>query len=529
MVRICACIILLNCLVMAQTADEDDNESARSGSEAVMEYIDLVASDNYESAIQYWTEESRHRSSRFGIEYTDIPFKIDCTSPIVRNPGAELTFGLTSVTNMTELASEDYLRYTHEVTINGEEMKYYYYTQVLGGYHWLIFPQDYHARDWAARQTKYFNIRYPAERGKYLNQIVLDEADNFIERTARAIGLSVDDLRLLEKEKIEYIYCDSDYTVRDIIDHMVMGTYDLASDDIISAFFPHYHELTHFLVNFKLRRLDMYTLPVFREGLAVFYGGRWGKTPTAMLTLGGYLHRGQVVLLDSIMTLTDFDANAGSDLAYPLAALLVGYLIEKSDRDSFLELYRQMSGGFDKVYGMAAGDIESVIASRVGVDSWSKLKKEFDDFVNRWVEQKAGVFPGSIDGGEVILESRNLVVSRAGDWVGVTASFPNGQVPNGNLLFGHVSEGELQASTLFDEQYQHQLEFENYRFGIRFDQFEVGLYDYATNEILAKYIWGMAPSESYYDKDQNRITFKFKSDISRGTLPSPQDYLILEK
>ncbi len=517
-------------LVLGQAANEANQPMAESGRLTVSEYLDLVVSGNYESAVQYWTANSRHRSSRFGIEYIDIPLKIDCASPIIRNTEEVLSLGFSNlqISGETKLATEDFLRCAYEPLVGTEKVKYYYYTQLIEGYHWLIFSQDYHARGWPTLQTKYFNIRYSAGRKPYLNQIVLDAADNFIEKTGKTLGLSGDDLKLLEKEKIEYIYCDSDVLVKDITDHLVMGTYDLASDDIISAFFPHYHELTHFLVNFKLRRLHLYSLPVFREGVAVLYGGRWGKAPTAMLTLGAYLHQGKVVTLDSILTLTDFDRNAGSDLAYPVAALFAGYLIDKTNMETFLELYREMSGGFEKIYNLTSGEVKAALVARAGVNNWSEVEAGFDGYVKGWLSQKAGVFPGSITGGEVIFQSGGLTLSRNGDWIGLTATFPAGKAASGNLLFGQDPGVELEASTLFDEQYRHQREFENYRFGIRFDQFEVGLYDYATNHLLAKYIYGMSPSEAYYDKDGNRVTLMFKADAFGGALPSAQDHHILE-
>jgi len=66
---------------------------------------------------------------------------------------------------------------------------------------------------------------------------------------------------------------------------------------------------------------------------------------------------------------------------------------------------------------------------------------------------------------------------------------------------------------LFAKQYSGGSVFEGYRYGIRYDQNEVGLYDYATGQLLAKYIWGITPSDEYFDEPNNRVMVKFRSAL----------------
>ncbi|MFQ6008073.1 MAG: hypothetical protein ACE5K8_03890, partial [Candidatus Zixiibacteriota bacterium] len=94
------------------------------------------------------------------------------------------------------------------------------------------------------------------------------------------------------------------------------------------------------------------------------------------------------------------------------------------------------------------------------------------------------------------------------------------QPPTGNLLFGLDERLSGSYAVMFDEQYRGKQPFDGYRFGIRFDRNEAGLYDYAANQVIAKYIWGITPSDNYYDSKQNKITIKLKKKLVGDLLPS---------
>ncbi|UCE25781.1 MAG: hypothetical protein JSU74_07005 [Candidatus Zixiibacteriota bacterium] len=498
-----------------------------SGWTTVNEYLDLVISGNYQSAEQYWLEEPRRRADRFGIEYIDIPLKIDCSSPIIRNP--ELAAGKTQMRaqGQTSLDTDEFSRYLFEVPAGEERLRHHYYTWTAGGYYWLTFAQDYFSRNWPVTQTKYFRVHYHPDMERYLNPIVLEQVDRFVEDIGHAIGLSGKDLELIEREKVDYFYCHNDGMVRDMTGHSIKGTYDLASDDIISAFFPHYHEITHFLINLKLRRQHMYILPIMREGAAVLYGGRWGKAPTSLLTLGGNIYRQEVLDLDSILTMAGFEASAGADLAYPVAGLFAGFVIENKGSKSYLELYRQLSGGFGELAEMTADDVRAIMIEKLGARDWGELRTRFDEYIDGWLRTSAGLYPGEFEQAETILQTDGLLVGKHEDWITVTATFAKDSLPTGNLLFGYDSTLASGSSSLFDQQYRFGEQFEGYRYGVRFDRAEAGVYDYATNTLVAKYISGMAPSDDYYSETDNKVTLKFKADVVGGKLPSESDFKLL--
>jgi hypothetical protein len=70
---------------------------------------------------------------------------------------------------------------------------------------------------------------------------------------------------------------------------------------------------------------------------------------------------------------------------------------------------------------------------------------------------------------------------------------------------------------------------QGYRFAVRFDRNEVGLYDYATSHMLAKYIWGISPSTDYYDEADNIVRFRFSCELVDAKKPHKDDYVFRDK
>lgn len=492
-------------------------------------YFDLLESGNFESATYMWTEAAQERSSRFDIEYENIPIRIDCSSPVVRyldrvrfrhlDPPAK---------SIEQLAGSRFVRLHYQAVVDGELLEHDYYIVSDGGYFWLTYPQDFIAADWLVTETKYLRIHHQPGQGKYLNELILSKADSFVEKTAQLLEIPKKDIEAIAEKKIEYFYCKSDDKVEEITGFHIKGTLDLASNDIISAFFPHYHEIAHLLVNIKLKQLPLYTLPVMREGIAICYAGRWGKTPQTLNDLGGYLLKHEIVALDSILTMEGFRNHAGSDIAYPVAGLLSSYLLDRIGPHKFMQLYRQFSGEFEKVNEFTNDQVYQMLTRATSDDSWELFMERFNKFANETIQSRAVAVPGALDKGELILTRENLIIRKDKDWLSVEfIGLPTGP-PTGNLLFGHDQRLEKSASAMFEEQYQGNESFEGYRFGIRFDRNEAGLYDYGTNHLLAKYIWGISPSEDYFDEEHNRLTIRFQTELFEDQFPTEGKFKLLD-
>jgi hypothetical protein len=141
---------------------------------------------------------------------------------------------------------------------------------------------------------------------------------------------------------------------------------------------------------------------------------------------------------------------------------------------------------------------------------------------------RADFAPGTSRQERPIFEDEALRVAMFQRWISLTFKGGGETPPTGNLLFGHNDRLEGTRSILFDEQYRGEKEFPGYRWGVRFDGNEAGLYDYGTNQLIAKYIFGITPSDDYLGSDGRAIHVKYLVDLSGGTAPSKNGHIILD-
>ena len=487
------------------------------------EYFDLLISGNIESAQYLWNETSLERALRFGIVYTNIPLKNDCNSPIIRDLKLFRNHLQPVAKRIIVLDDPNYQRLLYSAIVEGELVEHNYYMSFDGQYWWLCYPQDYYCRDWPVRESRYLRLHVDPTAERYLNPVSIEATDSFIEQIADSLKLSKDQLKMLNDEKIDYFYCGSDSTIEQITGHLVKGVFDLPSNDLISSFFPHYHELIHFMVNLKLQRLPLYTQPLLREGVAVNYGGRWGKTPTSLLGLGGFLYREKIVYLDSLLTMPLFEASSGADIAYPVAGLFSAYLIDRMGQDKFFEIYLKLSGDFETVLGQTVPEVKQILIDAAKDKDWDEFLEGFDKFISETMQNGLMIRPGSLAKGKELLKGDNYVVRADKHWLGFEFTFEPEQDISGNLMFGFDERLAAVSSVLFGEQYGVATNVDGYRFGVRFDRNEVGLYDYATSHLMAKYIWGITPSDDYFDEANNRITLMLRKDLLKDHLPEKND------
>ena len=529
MKRVWVCILAGLAVVTAGApAAQEQQFATRPAVETLEQYFDLVVSGNLESAEGLWTRSAIERSNRFGITYTDIPLKIDCSSPVIRNLDVMRDHIYPAAREVQVIGGGGWIRLQYRKVIGQETIEHPYYTYYDGDYFWLSYPQDFYAQDWPLLESEYFRIHYVPGYADYLHPVALEGADRFVERIADSLGLAGEKLDLIRDRKIEYFFCGTDSLVEEITGHRTKGMTDLASNDIISAYFPHHHEVVHLLVAIKLQELPLYTQPMLREGVAVHYGGRWGKAPAALLYLGAYLQEEQLVEIDSLVTMERFEQQAVADMAYPVAGLVVSYLLDRLGRDDFFRLYRVLSGKFDEINQMSAPAVKRILYQAVGTDSWEALAEDFATFAKEVQVDRAVFAPGGIRQERVMFEDDRVRVAMFQRWVSLTFKGAGEAPPAGNLLFGRTDRLDNARSLLFEEQYQKSREFPGYRWGIRFDGNEAGLYDYGTNELVAKYIFFVTPDDSYMSEDGKLIRVKFLVDLADGDTPTRNGHTVLE-
>ncbi|MCM2271003.1 MAG: hypothetical protein NDJ18_00390 [candidate division Zixibacteria bacterium] len=504
-------LICFSILFLAVSSRAEENAI-----QALQYYFDLLSSENYESAAMLWSPAAQERSSRFRINYTDIPIRVDATSPVVRNLPT-MRYHITPAAKQAVSLEDNgrVMQMEYSSIVSDQLVRWPYYAERQGEYYQFIYPQDFYTAAWPIVESKYFRIHAHPDKQVYLNPAALEEADRFVERLCDSLKIDKAVRATMAGSRIEYFFCDSDSTVAVITGQRTKGMLDLASNDIISADFPHFHEVAHLLINISLKEIPLQTLPLLREGFAVREGGRWGKRATALLDLGVYLYKEKLVELDSILTAEAFESSAGADIAYPVAGLFVSYVIEKATLPGFWKLYRELSFTDLTLDTLGHLAIRRKLVAATGVADWNAMLEDFSAYLDRVSDAVAVARAGNADGTKEVANGGNFKVSQSKEWVCFEFKGDTGAV-HGNMLFQKDARLAGGRSHLFEEQYGLGQTFEGYRYGVRFDQNEAGLYDYATNELVAKYIWGINPSADYFDETNRVIRIRFRAELLKN-------------
>jgi hypothetical protein len=186
----------------------------------------------------------------------------------------------------------------------------------------------------------------------------------------------------------------------------------------------------------------------------------------------------------------------------------------------FLDLYLRLSGKFSEVNSLSIGDIQTTFAEAAGRTSWDDLKTDFANYLKRHQEKKVVALPGLGKQGKKIIDDTRFTVFDNGEWLAFEfAAAPGDSLCQGNLIFGPIESLKGHVSSLFESQYRDGTLIDGYRYGVRYDQNEAGLYDYVTNQLVAKYIWGITPSDDYFNTEQKKIAVRFRKSLLGGLLP----------
>jgi hypothetical protein len=517
-------IMALLCLPALAFSQYHPNQMAAM--ELLRYYLDLLQTGNFESASQLWAPVSLVNATRLEISYDSIPVKPDCVSPLIYNYKKTRLIANPGIYIAAE-ADTGIIPLKYMVDVDGTQFTHFYYTQKIGEDFWLVYPQDYYCSKWLVRESKYFRFHIDSLQDIFYNDIGAKELDNFVEDIAAKIMIPSERLKLLAEKKINYYLCKSEDEVGRFSGKATKGFYDLGSDAIITSIFPHFHEVAHLLINFKFQNLPLFTLLSFQEGTAVYLGGRWQRTPEVMIDFGRYILKYGVTEIDSVLMENDSAETVASDISYPVSACLCEYLFETLGQEKFFELYRSLSGDYDFIKNVGIEDTKKIIADACG-KSWADLKISFDKFLASRQPSGGLIFPGEISGGKPLIKDSSLTISASDKWLSVEYIADSVGKADINILFEKTTALDKKASTIFLEQYKTSRPFDGYRYGIRLDKNEIGLYDYATNQLLAKYVYDFDPSPKYYDSTSNRYRAYFDIKLLDKNLPRKSDYMIIK-
>ncbi len=315
-------------------------------------FFDALIYDKAEIS-DYINKDELKYSGRLGIEYTGVENKI----LIAYELPVEIKSGITSGKYKYEIKEQPLADTYTEVTFNvpaaNYSLKYYFDNG-------FVTNSSFYPRLWEKKESKYF--AFLIEEPKYFNDYCIKRLDDFVEMIADTLGFTISEKRILEREKIGYVFCKDEASVEKITGFKAKGMAMLGSDEVVTSYQTHFHEVAHLLINYKLKKLGLYTLPFFMEGFAVAVGGRGGMAPRVLTDLGYYLEKSSILTYDSILTNEGFYNNDAS-MSYAVAGLYNSFLLSELGGEKYLELYKKVNGDLEYVKKFTLGTI--VIPSQI--------------------------------------------------------------------------------------------------------------------------------------------------------------------
>jgi hypothetical protein len=311
-------------------------------------FIDALI-NNRDNIADYIDKGELSRSERLGIIYTDIKNKFLISYDIPDEIKAGFRMGKYSYSLQTLQLGDGFSVITLAIPASSYLQKFYFLNDKF------VPPSKYFSRNWQTKQSKYFNFRL--SEPKYFNDYCIKRLDDFVDLVADTLGFTGDERLMLELEKIDYILCTDENEVEKITGYKSKGQAILAYDEIVTAYPTHFHEVTHLLINYKLKQLGLYTLPFFMEGFAVAMGGRGGMAPEVITDIGHFLQKSGFMTYDSILTYNAF-YNQDATMTYAVSGLYNAFLISQLGPESYLSFYKKLNGNIDYIKSIRSSDIK---------------------------------------------------------------------------------------------------------------------------------------------------------------------------
>ena len=479
-------------------------------------YLGSLTAGDWDQAASYWLPSEVADTRRLGITYHGVPAKHDCASPVV-NVLEGIRTGAVSAEVVGSEINGDIATVTIRLGTASESVEVPYYLQRTSDGWRLVSALAIHTTGWESRESDYVRVKF--RNPTLINTIALTKLDETVESIAQVLGISDEDLQQLRAAKFDYYLCDED-DIADITGYPVHGMTSLPLDAIASRHLPHPHELVHLLASYRLRDLHLHTLPCLQEGLAVGIGGRWGKSPQVLFQLGAFMLSEDFADIDQILTYDGYHMSVGSlDISYALSGIMVDYLIQTFGMDRVLEAYLRLGGTDTRVRGWDSLHVQSELSDVFGM-SWKEIKQGV--LAHAASFQSSGILPGgttpkSPSIARLAGDSLSIVIWEDDESYIIDVTAMN-ERPNGVILLRERGTESLAGynSNLFGRHLPF-VQYTGQRYGIGFTKNEAGLYDYATDNLLAKYVLSFWPSDVYWNPWEWTIRFR----LDKSALPRP--------
>jgi hypothetical protein len=348
--------------------------------------------------------------------------------------------------------------------------------------------------------------------------------DSFVAVTLDRLGVPADRRRLLERERIDYLFVPPDW-VEFLAGAPTVGVANLQLDVVVTHHPCHFHELAHILVNFWLEELPLFTLPLLQEGVAVHLGGRWGRAPDFLAHVGRFTLESGFVTLPSLLTWEGFHRQ-GADLTYAPAGVVAGWVLKRAGSAGLEQIYRRLSGNPGNLQAITEEDIAESLGKSLGLTSVSegeasasRLTDAFTAYLETLPRNPLRPAPRrpysgqNPDTGFAVVNDDSLVVfitSSDTDWQVRVLAEHGASLRGALLLLPH--DGAAVPSDFFAEHFPDG-DAPPAVAALRFSPDEAGWYDYTRDLLLAKHIASFWPDPSYHKPGDNDLLFMWPRDL----------------
>ena len=302
------------------------------GENRAKEFINALISDS-ESINKYILPAELEKSDRLGIKYNDIKNKFLIGNDIdesiksgVLKSGLKYNIAINKTDNVYSVLE-------FSIPDRNYFKKYFFQNE------YLVSQVYYYTHNWKRIESKH--LIYIVSDESILNEYALNSMENFLNNECEILKI---DKTEFEKNKIHYVLCKDQDEIEKITGYKSLGMCDLAYDYVLSTFPCHYHELSHLLLNYKLKNISLYTNTFLQEGFAVAMGGRGGREPYIIHNVGYFLARSGFADYRELLNWQKFKGEDAS-ISYPLSGLYNLFLIRNLGIDKYLDLYKKYSTG----------------------------------------------------------------------------------------------------------------------------------------------------------------------------------------
>ena len=279
-------------------------------------------------------------ANRFGIEYEGIKNKFLIANDIPKEFANDLLNGKIKYEYKLEGLEDNFSLLT--IAIPTLNLKREYFLKDS----FLVTSAYYHSRNWKTISTNYFQFFVSDET--LFNNYSINLLEDFIIRMTEILSFTETELNQIKANKIFYFLCKDEEEIKKVTGFATRGIFIIAQDYVITTYNTHYHELLHFLINYKLRKLPLYTHPFVQEGFAVAFGGRGGLDAHTISEMGVFLIKSGFANYKELLGKLDFQKTDAS-ISYPISGLYTNFLIKNIGIENYLKLYRKYSGTSEKV------------------------------------------------------------------------------------------------------------------------------------------------------------------------------------